>query len=158
MIVSDSDIRRQAERQTRHSDDLLVSRLAQIGRGHKHGGSEASWQDECEPAEETAGSFGWVRGFNARAIMLELRQRDGSVIGIGYAWIERIDYDPSAGITIYCGGIGIRIQGRNLNAEVRPGLSLFSSLIRHRAVWIAESDRVHDLTPHGLPVIEKIVI
>lgn len=72
--------------------------------------------------------------------MLELRRRDGNITAIGYAWIERIDFDPSHGITIHALGQRIQITGVNLNAEVQPNRRLFEGLTRHRVSWIAETD------------------
>lgn len=80
-----------------------------------------------------------LRGMRERATMLELRKKDGNITAIGYAWIEKIEFDPSEGITIHALGQQVKIKGRNLNAEVRPGVSLFQGLTRHRVPWIQES-------------------
>jgi hypothetical protein len=71
--------------------------------------------------------------------MLELRKRTGNILAIGYGWLERCEFDPSEGITLHAAGLRICITGRNLNAELRPGLRLFTSITRHRVTWIAES-------------------
>lgn len=98
-----------------------------------------------EPAEADAcddlGAFGWLRGIRDRAIMLELRRKDGSIVAIGYGWLERVAFDPSEGITILAAGQKIRIRGRNLNAEVRPSVRLFEGIVRHRVPWVREADR-----------------
>ena len=46
--------------------------------------------------------------------MLELRKKDGNIIAIGYNWLERVEFDPSDGITLHLGGQKLRIKGRNL--------------------------------------------
>lgn len=89
--------------------------------------------------DDDLGAFGWARGIKDRAIMLELRKRTGDVVAIGYSFIERIDFDPSEGITIHTLGKRISITGSNLSAEVRPGVSLLAGLCRHRVPWIQES-------------------
>lgn len=94
--------------------------------------------DDPQLETEDLGSFGWLRGMRERATMLELRKKDGNITAIGYAWIEKIEFDPSEGITIHALGQKVQIQGRNLNAEVRPGISLFQGLTRHRVPWILE--------------------
>src|SRR5258707_5878740 len=66
------------------------------------------------------GAFGWLRGVRDRALMLELRRRDGSALALGYAWLERAEFDPSEGITLCFGGKTVRITGRNLDNEARP--------------------------------------
>jgi hypothetical protein len=101
----------------------------------------------CEPESETdagqvdnLGTFGWLRGARERAIMLELRRKDGNVVALGYAWLERIDFDPSVGVTLKFAGQTVKIVGRNLNAEIRPNVRLLDGLIRHRVPWIQEAD------------------
>lgn len=94
--------------------------------------------DDPQFETEDLGSFGWLRGMRERATMLELRKKDGNITAIAYAWIEKIEFDPSEGITIHALGQQVKIQGRNLNAEVRPGVSLFQGLTRHRVPWVGE--------------------
>lgn len=86
------------------------------------------------------GSFGWLRGIRDRAIMLELRKKDGNILAIGYGWLERIEFNPSDGITLSNAGQKIHIKGRNLNAEVRQSIKLFEGIARHRVPWIQEAD------------------
>lgn len=97
---------------------------------------------------EDLNSFGVLRGpMRERAVMLELRKRNGNFLAIPYAWIERIEFDPSEGITIRIGGQAIRIKGRNLNAEVCSGQSLFMCMARQRMLWVAEvaSNETHTI-------------
>jgi hypothetical protein len=98
--------------------------------------------DDPQLETEDLGSFGWLRGMRERATMLELRKKDGNITAIGYAWIEKIEFDPSEGITIHALGRRVKIQGRNLNVEVRPGVGLFQTLTRHRLLWLRECDYV----------------
>jgi hypothetical protein len=86
-------------------------------------------------------SFGWLRGIRERATMLELRKKSGDVMAIGYSWIERVEFNPTEGITLHVHGEKIRIKGRNLNAEVRPEVRLFHGITRHRVAWVKEADR-----------------
>lgn len=104
----------------------------------KYTNRPTSEPDDPQLETEDLGSFGWLRGMRERAIMLELRKKDGNITAIGYAWIEKIEFDPSHGITIHALGKEIRITGRNLNAEVRTGVSLFQGLTRHRVSWVQE--------------------
>ena len=125
------------------------------------GRTNDSPNDEAASAEpdgtEDLGSFGWLRGQRDRSVMLELRKKSGTVLAIGYGWIERIEFDPSDGIRLHAGGKIIRIKGRNLNAEARPQVRLFQGLTRHRVPWIQEADRVSDLrSEHKSVVVEAI--
>lgn len=110
-------------------------------------------------AFEDHGAFGWLRGVKERSLMLELRLRTGQILALGYAWIDSIDFDPSDGITLHAGGGGrtIRIFGRNLNAEVRPGVRLFHGLTKHRVPWIQEADHATIVAaPQHAAVVERL--
>lgn len=86
------------------------------------------------------GSFGWLRGVKDRAVMLELRKKDGNILAIGYAWLDKAEFDPSVGITLHVAGQTITLKGRNLNSESRPQVRLFQGITRHRVPWIQEAD------------------
>lgn len=91
---------------------------------------------------ESLECFGWLRGSaRERAIMLELRKKDGHVMAVAYAHIERVEYKPEEGMTLYLPGGKVRIKGSGLNSEARPGVRLFDGVIRHRVPWIREADR-----------------
>jgi len=105
---------------------------------------EATPPEEETELTDDLGAFGWLRGVRDRAIMLELRRKDGRVLAFAYAWLERSELDPSDGITLHFAGRTVRITGRNLNAEVRPNVRLFDGILRHRVPWIRESDLVFD--------------
>lgn len=86
--------------------------------------------------------FGCVRGNpRERAIMLELRKANGSILAVGYAWLEWIDFEPSEGLTLHVAGKKVRIKGRNLNRMVDSRPRLFASLTNHRVLWAQEADR-----------------
>ncbi|MBK8915560.1 MAG: hypothetical protein IPM64_13355 [Phycisphaerales bacterium] len=119
------------------SDSAVLQRYV-TGRDSRLGMAvEQSETDACDDL----GAFGWLRGIRDRAVMLELRRKDGSIVAIGYGWLERVAFDPSEGITLSAAGQKIRIRGRNLNAEVRPSVRLFQGIARHRVPWVSEADR-----------------
>jgi hypothetical protein len=95
--------------------------------------------DETETTEDFQ-SFGWLRGIRDRALMLELRFRNGNIVSLGYPWLERAEFDPSEGIVLQFGGRSIRITGNHLNSEIRPSIRLFAGIVRHRVTWIQESE------------------
>jgi hypothetical protein len=86
------------------------------------------------------GAFGFLRGVRDRAIMLELRHRDGKISAFGYAWLDSVQFDPSEGITLHFGGRQVKLIGRNLNSEARPNMRLLAGIVRHRVPWIQEAD------------------
>lgn len=93
--------------------------------------------EEDAGGEESLGAFGLLRGVRDRAVMLELRRRDGSMVAFNYAWLERIDFDASDGIVLKFGGHTVKIAGRNLGGG---GARLLDGICRHRVPWIQESD------------------
>lgn len=115
------------------SDETLLERY--IGNQS----TRASEQPDSDCADCRA--FGWLRGVRDFARMLELRRRDGNIVAVDYARLERAEFNPSEGITLTVGGQTIRIRGRNLNAEVRPSVRLFEGITRHRVSFIREADR-----------------
>lgn len=119
------------------SDSAVLQRYV-TGRDSRLGiATDHAEADTCDDL----GAFGWLRGIRDRAVMLELRRKDGSIFAIGYGWLERVAFDPSEGIMLSAGGQKIRIKGRNLNAEVRPSVRLFEGIARHRVPWVREADR-----------------
>lgn len=110
-----------------------------------------------ESDTDDLGCFGVLRGVAERAVALELRQRDGIIKAISYAWIERYEYDPSQGIKLFAAGTEVAIIGRNLNKEVRPNLRLFEAIVRHRVPWLCEIDDSATMqAPKTATVIESI--
>jgi hypothetical protein len=103
------------------------------------------------------GAFGFLRGTHYRALMLELRYKNGNIEGLPYAWLTRASFDPSEGITLRFGSEIIKIVGRNFNTEIRPNVRLFSAILRHRVPWIQQADQSSLLTlPPAAVVIEQI--
>jgi hypothetical protein len=96
--------------------------------------------DESQGVVDDLGAFGWLRGVQERAVMLEIRHKDGRISAFGYAWLDQADFDSSEGITLHFSGKALKIVGRNLNVEIRPNLRLFAGILRHRVPWIQEAD------------------
>lgn len=115
------------------SDETLLERYI--------GGRDARANEQPDSDCADCRAFGWLRGVRDFARMLELRRRDGNIVAVDYARLERAEYNPSEGITLTVGGQTIRIKGRNLNAEVRPSVRLFEGITRHRVSFIREADR-----------------
>lgn len=113
---------------------------------------------EADPEElDDYGAFGWLRGVRDKAIMLELRKKDGSVRAFGYAWFQEVDLDPSKEITLCLPGGKIKIIGRNLNTENKPNIRLFQGIVRHKVPFIQEADSVMLMkVKEGDTVIERI--
>lgn len=111
---------------------------------------------ESDEAEDL-GCFGWLRGVRDRSIMLELRKKDGHILAIGYSWLERVEFEPSEGMTLHLPGRKIRVTGSGLNAEARPTVRLFDGVIRHRVPWIREADRAESLKADSDAVVVESI-
>jgi hypothetical protein len=119
-------------------------------------GAGANGNADAEGCEDF-GAFGWLRGVRDRAVSLELRRKGGDILAIGYSWIERVEFNPSEGITLHCGKQIIRLCGRNLNSETRPQMRLFEGICRHRVPWVVEADGPGDfIAGQTAVVIERI--
>lgn len=112
--------------------DNMVERFTNRDRGI------AAALPEADAPEADLGCFGWLRGIRERAVSLEFRKKDGRVLAIGYAWIDRLEYDPDNGITLHAAGKTVRLEGAGLNHEARPGVRLFEGITRHRVTWVRE--------------------
>lgn len=105
------------------------------------------------------GAFGWLRGVRDRAVMLELRHKDGKIEALGYAWLEHAEFNPSDGITLHFAGRTVRIIGRNLNKEARANVRLFAGIVRHRVPWIQEADEPMAFSAtKGATVIDQLKV
>ncbi len=136
---------------------------------HQSSHTRAHPLDAEEPDEvEDRGCFGYLRGIRDRAVMLELRKRDGSILAIGYAWIDRMEYVPERGITLLGPEHLVQISGSGLN-QVAKGLicpslrlatppSLYGGLVRHRVAWISETRQTALCSDVDLPVVASIEI
>jgi hypothetical protein len=120
------------------SDSLLFQKYI---AGNKELDPPDAAAENNSDATDDFGAFGWIRGLRDRAIMLELRKRDGNILAVGYGWLERVEYDPSSCITLFLMDQKIRIKGFNLNAEIRSSVRLFQGIVRHRISWIQEADQ-----------------
>jgi hypothetical protein len=114
------------------SDSSIVSRIA------NRSSLEARLGESEDELCDNLGCFGWLRGVRERSLMLELRRKSGFILAIGYAWIERVEFDPAEGITVYAAGQRIRIRGTNLNGSPDRRQRLFEGLARHCVPWIQE--------------------
>lgn len=133
------------------ADSVLTSFAAKVGAPPPRVEPEPGTADDL-------GAFGCLRGVREAARMLELRFRNGNITAFNYSMLDRVDFDPSDGITLTFGRDKVRIAGRNLNAELRPNVSLVQGLIRHRVMWVREDGESHSPGASLLPVVVRIVV
>lgn len=116
------------------SDKLLERYTGQRRDGQAEPDQEAEATDDL-------GSHGWLRGTRDRAMMIELRKKTGDILALPYAWLERAEFNPSEGITLYFGGRKVVIKGQHLNGSPGSKTPLFHGIARHRVPWIQEADQ-----------------
>jgi hypothetical protein len=113
-----------------------------------------------EPANDDAiddlGCFAWLRGMRERAPMLEFRRKDGRSVAYDYSLLRKVEFDPSEGITLHIDEEKIRIIGRNLDDESRPGIQLLRGIHYRRVPWVRELDEDELFkAPEATTVIER---
>jgi hypothetical protein len=121
--------------------DSVLSRFASSHVKPANQGTPSPTESEIEHATD-CWAFGLLRGIRDRAVMIELRKKDGNVRALGYAWLGQADFDPSNGITLDFGRQKVRIRGRNLNQPSGSGGQLFDGICRHRVAWVREADEL----------------
>src|SRR4051794_2598394 len=92
--------------------------------------------DDEQDVEEEGGAyraFARARGVKQFVPMLELRFCDGNRKAIEYSLLEKIDFDPSRGVTLSFSPYLVTVSGKNL-------LPLFAGLVRHSIQWIREAE------------------
>lgn len=124
----------------------------------RYSGKNEDTPHGSEPdATEDCGCFGWLRGIRDRAMMLELRKKDGNILAVGYGYLDHVEFNPSDGITLSVAGRKIQVKGRNLNSEVRSTVRLFEGIARHRVSWVQEAGEPESMeSPEDSTVVEQI--
>lgn len=92
---------------------------------------------QTEQTEEEGKYFGYDRQENGRALMFELRTRDGRRSALPYSYMTRADFSPDTGIEIFVSSVMITIKGRGLEA-------IFTYLLQNRLTWIREDSAGFD--------------
>ncbi|AMV22606.1 hypothetical protein [Planctomyces sp. SH-PL14] len=116
----------------------------------------ATEADDGEGVQD-CGAFGFLRGIRDRAIMLELRRKDGSMRALGYAWLQAVESDPSGVISLMFPGSIIKLTGRNFHRPNAQGIGLLAGLLRHRVTFIQEADQVAFMNASAAEaVVERI--
>lgn len=86
---------------------------------------------QTEQAEEEGKYFGFDRQENGRALMFELRTRDGKRSAYPYSYMTRAEFNPNGGIAIFVSSAVVEIKGRGLEA-------IFTYLLQNRLTWVKE--------------------
>lgn len=106
---------------------------------------------QTEQVEEEGKYFGFDRQENGRALMFELRTRDGRRSALPYSYLTRADFDPDKGIEIYVSNVVVVVKGRDLG-------TIYSYLLQNRLTWMREDFSDTDLGEDGVFVESLEVI
>ncbi len=93
---------------------------------------------DVEPETELSKFFGIEHQPSGRALMFELRTRDGRRSAMPYSYVTRADFNPDNGIEVYVSNVLVLIKGRNLD-------DIYSYLLQNRLMWIREDSSGTDL-------------
>ena len=107
---------------------------------------------QVEPETEGAVNkyFGFDPQANGRALMFELRTRDGRRSALPYSYLTRADFDPEKGIEIYVSSSVILLKGRELE-------DIYFYLLQNRLTWVKEDASGTDIGEDGV-FVEDIEI
>lgn len=103
-----------------------------------------------EPGLEESKYFGFDPQANGRALMFELRTRDGRRSALPYSYLTRADFDPSRGIEVYVSSVVVFVRGRNLE-------DVYSYLLQNRLTWMREDSAGTDTGESNI-FIEEIEV
>jgi hypothetical protein len=98
-----------------------------------------------EGEEESCSAFGFLRGLDARALMVEFRLRTGDSEWLPYSCLVSCRFNPSVGLLLkFTGDVAslVLIHGSNLEAPVGEAKVNLTDrgLQRHRISYIREMD------------------
>jgi hypothetical protein len=100
---------------------------------------------KTEGEEESCPAFGFLRGLDGRALMVEFRLRTGDSEWFAYSCLVSWRFNPSVGLLLkFTSDVAslVLIRGSNLDAPVGQGQVNLTDrgLQRHRIVFIREMD------------------
>lgn len=98
---------------------------------------------QTEQEEEAGKFFGFDPQANGRALMFELRTRDGKRSALPYSYMTRADFDPEKGIEIYVSNVVVLVKGRDLG-------DLYFYLLQNRLTWMREDASGTDIEEDGI--------
>lgn len=98
---------------------------------------------ETETTEEESKFFGFDPQPSGRALMFELRTRDGKRTALSYSYLIKADFDPETGIEIYVSNVVVVVKGRALE-------EMYAYLLQNRLTWVREDFSGRDIGEDGV--------
>ena len=108
---------------------------------------------EDEEQSDDSGSIFWgkERSSNRRAVMLDLRLKNGAYISLPYSYMTKVKFNPSIGLELYISGNYVKITGRNLH-------EMYNYLCRHRVTFIMANPNDKDTTEEQQTYVKDIEV
>jgi hypothetical protein len=103
-----------------------------------------------KPAPKAFDIGGTGKGTNWRGLMFSIKLKTGDCAAFPYAYLQRIDWDPSKGLTLHLTSELITIEGRYLE-------ELYYALLDHLVREITEADADYQTAPEKEAFIEQII-
>jgi hypothetical protein len=98
---------------------------------------------DAEETQEQSRFFGFEPQPSGRALMFELRTRDGRRSALPYSYVTRADFNPEKGIEIYVSNVVVLIKGRGLE-------DIFAYFLQNRLMWLREDSAGTDIDEEGV--------
>ncbi len=98
---------------------------------------------EAEETEQQSKFFGFEPQPSGRALMFELRTRDGRRSALPYSYVTRADFDTGKGIEIYVSNVVVLIKGRAME-------DIFAYFLQNRLTWVREDSSGMDIGDEGV--------
>jgi len=98
---------------------------------------------ESEELQEQSKFFGFEPQPSGRALMFELRTRDGRRSALPYSYVTRADFDPETGIEIHVSSAVVLVRGRALE-------DVFAYFLQNRLTWVREDSSGLDIGEEGV--------
>ncbi len=144
------------------SDDKPAARLLAKYGGTQPNNPYASQVSECAPlvpADDVAltesdyeehDSWSLLRMGRGQEVSLDLRLKTGDCLGLSYAYLVAVQFDPSGRILLWFTSHHVTIEGRGL----KP---LYDALLRHRVRFVQEEAARLEFLTEGQSFVSKIV-
>lgn len=96
-------------------------------------------------------AYGILRVGGRLALSLDVRRYNGDRLGLEYAYLMKVRFNPSEGITLYFTSATVTLAGWNLHP-------VYDGLLRHAVLYVQEGNRNYDKPADKDTFIEKITV
>ena len=113
--------------------------------------SIAANQSGTKNAENKQAEPWSLRDVEGRTLMVDIRHANGNRFALPYAYLTKVDYNLSDGITLRYASSCITIRGRHLQ-------ELYEGFLTQRVLWLQEENDLLTPKPESEPCIVEVVL